>query len=209
MTIGQVTISAADWIASRVSDRIALVAAGHKAQLAQQANGQAIQPTEENIGAQLDRRERERAMLAAQESYKRVAQRIKSRLANPLSSEETIKAPAATASERAQLIESLRDSPKLMTTVIAAEQKAEAASSANSTATRLDAVFGLTETEQKKAEDRQAASVGEKEKEAAIEAEIRVAIAREQALETRGTTPVFEKGLWDDLFVAEELAQEA
>ena len=76
MTIGQVTISAADWIASRVSDRMALVAAGQRANLAQQTGSAAIPPSDENTGAQLDRRERERAALAAQESYRRVAQRI-------------------------------------------------------------------------------------------------------------------------------------
>lgn len=208
MTIGQVTISAADWLASRVSDRMALVVAGQRAHLAQQTGSTAIQPSDENTGAQLDRRERERSMLAAQESYKRVAQRIKSRLANPLPPTEHPAQPR-TAVERTALIESLRDSPKLATTVIAAETRAEALSTSNAAQSRPDAIFGLAETEQKKAEDRQAASVDEKEKEAAIEADIRVAMAREQALATRNTTPLFEKGLWDDLFIAEELAQEA
>lgn len=207
MTIGQVTISAADWLASRVSDRMALVVAGQKSTLTQQTGSNAIEPAEENAGAQLDRRERERSMLAAQESYKRVAQRIKSRLANPLPPADQ---PGQTrsAAERMAMIESLKDSPKLAATVIAAEQTADKPAPANTPQTRLDAMFGLTETERKKAQDRQAASVDEKEKEAAIDAEIRATIAREQALETRNATPVFEKGLWDDLFVAEDLAED-
>lgn len=205
MTIGQVTISAADWIASRVSDRIALVAAGHKAQLAQQANGQAIQPTEENIGAQLDRRERERAMLAAQESYKRVAQRIKSRLANPLPPEGEGARPERTSAERAALIEGQRGSSKLATSVIAAENRAEAPSPAN-IQPRLEAMFGLAEGEAKKAEDRQAASVDEKEKGAAREIQIEMVFDEQADLEARSDA-AFKKGLWDDLFAAEKRAE--
>jgi hypothetical protein len=208
MTIGQITISAADWLASRVSDRIALVVAGQTTDLAQQLGSKAVQPPEENIGALLDRRERERSIHAAQESYKRVAQRIKSRLATPLTPPDPQAIPRS-AAERAAMIESLRNSPKLATTIIAAEQKAETPSTSSSASSRPDALFGLAETDQKKAEDRQAASVDEKEKEATLGDMIRTTINREDAIVASGTTPLFEKGLWDDLFVAENLTQEA
>lgn len=125
MAIGQVTISAADWLASRVSDRMALMAAGQKSHLVQQAAA-AVEPADENTGALLDRRERERALLAAQDSYKRVAQRIKSRLANPLPPAEDARPRSTASSERAALIESLRDNPRLAATLIAAEQEDEA-----------------------------------------------------------------------------------
>ena len=203
MTIGQVTISAADWIASRVSDRMALVAAGQRANLAQQTGSAAIPPSDENTGAQLDRRERERAALAAQESYKRVAQRIKARLANPLPPPEDAR-PAAGG---AVTTESLRGTAKFLATIIASEQKAEATGQPTASA-RPDPIFGLVEGEAKKAEDRQAASVAEKEKEAVKDAQIRIALERERALEALNRTPLFEKGLWDDLFVADELANE-
>lgn len=199
MTIGQVTISAADWLASRVSDRMALVVAGQKSALTQQTGSTAIEPGEENAGAQLDRRQRERSILAAQESYKRVAQRIKSRLANPIPptspSDQT-----RSSSERTAILEGLERSPKLAATLIAAEQ-AEKTGPANSSPIRLDALFGIAEPEQKKAEDRQAASVEERENAAAIGAEREA----EEAREPRDTTPVFQKGLWDDLFVANDL----
>lgn len=205
MTIGQVTISAADWLASRVSDRMALVVAGQRTNLAQQTGSTAVQPTEENTGAQLDRRERERSILAAQESYKRVAQRIKARLANPLPTIDQAEQPRS-AAERAAMIESLRDSPKLATTVIAAEQKAEGTAPANAGHTRPDAIFGLAEPFSKKAQDRQAASVDEKEKEAGVEADDLADAVHKEAFKTSDTAPIFEKGLWDDLFVAEDLA---
>ncbi|WP_196260633.1 hypothetical protein [Pelagibacterium limicola] len=195
MTIGQITISAADWLASRVSDRIALVVAGQKTDLSQQAGGKAVAPVEENIGAQLDRRERERSLLAAQESYKRVAQRIKSRLTNPLPPAQEQPAQPKTAAERAIFVESLRKSPKLAATVIAAEQKAETSSGTNA---RPDALFGLTEPDLKKAGDRQAASVDEKEKEANEDGTRK---PRERGL--TGLTDeaaVFRSGIWDDLF---------
>lgn len=203
MTIGQVTISAADWIASRVSDRMALVAAGQRANLAQQTGSAAIQPSDENTGAQLDRRERERAALAAQESYKRVAQRIKARLANPLPPPEN----AGPAAGRAVTTDALRGTAKFLATVIASEQKSEAPGQPGAASPRSDPLFGLVEGEPKKAEDRQAASVAEKEKEAIKEAQIRIALERERALEALNRTPLFEKGLWDDLFVADELAE--
>ncbi|WP_116652740.1 hypothetical protein [Pelagibacterium sediminicola] len=201
MTIGQVTISAADWIASRVSDRMALVAAGQRASLAQQTGSAAIQPSDENTGAQLDRRERERAALAAQESYKRVAQRIKARLANPLPPPED----ARPATGRAVPTDALRGTAKFLATVIASEQKSEAPGQPGAAPSRSDPRFGLVEGEPKKAKDRQAASVAEKE--AVKEAQIRIALERERALEALNQTPLFETGLWDDLFVADELAE--
>lgn len=208
MTIGQVTISAADWIASRVSDRMALMAAGQKNHLMQQAGAIAVEPSDENTGAQMDRRERDRAMLAAQESYKRVAQRIKSRLANPLPPEGATKIPAEPTTGDV-LNTAMREAPRLTIQIQTGEQKAEAPAPTGAAMARPEIVFGLVETQEKKAQDRQVASVGEKEKETVKDVLARKDIDRETDLTAQGTNTALRTGLWEDLFVTQTLSQDA
>lgn len=204
MTIGQVTISAADWLASRVSDRMALVLAGQQSNLVQQTGSKAVQPPEENARAQMERRERERAALAAQESYARVAARIKSRLASRTETEE--QRPGAlprTDAERNAILESVKDSPRLLTSIIASEQKADSQQAQQQTSQRAEPLFGLAEADQKKTGAENAKEKRE-ENDAILRAdEHRWARARADA------DPVFEKGLWDDLFEDGEIRDTA
>lgn len=199
MTIGRVTISAADWLASRVSDRMALVTAGQKNNLVQQGGGVSVQPAEEDVGAQLDRRQRERSNLAAQESYKRVAARIKSRLANPPNPREAIDPTTLRAAQdRDVAFEALRESPRIAATLIAAEQRAEAQQS-NTQATRPEPLFALVDTGQKKTQP-----TGEENARAANET-IAADSALERQVHERARIATLrdhdEPGLWDDLFV--------
>lgn len=204
MAIGQVTISAADWIASRVSDRMALALAGQQSTLAQQGGGKSIQPVEDNAGSHMERRERERAALAAQESYARVAARIKSRLASRIDAQEQRPgAPAQTPADRNAILESVKDNPKLVTSIIASEQKSEsqqAQQPQQAGQQRPEPLFGLAEADQKKTDAEDA-----KKERAEKDAILRADEERRERRRAEDAEPLFEKGLWDDLFYAREI----
>lgn len=211
MTIGQVTISAADWLASRVSDRMALVAAQQRTDLTQQMAGKAVPPADEDAGAQLERRQRERSAQVAQESYRRIAARIKSRLASaPEHSLAVDPGSIRNDAGRAAMLENFRESPRIVASLIAADQKIESIQpvSQNQFGQRLDPLFAPVEAGLKKA--RAAQSVSPESAAANVEADAAANAQREQEDERARKTqdvqePVFEKGLWDDLFVADRL----
>jgi len=118
MTIGQITISAADWMASKVSDRMELLAIA--AQQSADEPDAVIAASESGKGnTDSEHRNRDRSILAAQENYKRVAARIKARLSAPDDTESKVKTAESEDATRASAIASLEKSPSLAAALMA------------------------------------------------------------------------------------------
>ncbi|WP_404401741.1 hypothetical protein [Pelagibacterium halotolerans] len=201
MAIGQITISAADWLAARVTDRLAItVAASRMDEAAQLGGNVAVTPSEEDGQSQLDQRRQQRSILAAQESYRRVAARIKSRLANRTETEPAGSSESAgDANGRAKLLEGLRDNPKLAATLIAGDASE---AKADKPATPADTAFMSPDTDQ---EQRLEAATGQDSEDADnAGTEKADPLSTWEAAEARADAiaadAVFRKGLWADLF---------
>ncbi len=120
MTIGQITISAADWMASKVSDRMELLAIAAQQTAAEPGAGAVTAASETGKGnTGNEHRDRERSILAAQENYKRVAARIKARLSAPEETESRTNAREIEDQTRKTVIASLEKSPSLAAALMA------------------------------------------------------------------------------------------
>lgn len=115
MAIGQITISAADWLAARVTDRLALMTASSRIEdLSQSNSGTAVAPPEDSGESGLE--QRQHSLLAAQDSYRKVAARIKARLADTPPAD-----PPTDTGGRDTAFEAMGGNAKLLATLIAAD----------------------------------------------------------------------------------------
>ena len=189
MTIGQVTISAADWLASRVTDRVALMAAGQRTVLSQQAGSEPVQPAQEDVGAQMERRQRERAILTAQENYRRVAERIKARLReNGAADPATAARPKEGDATQPRAKEAALDPVRSAAVLTRSAQADEAVRTG--LPGRPEPVMGMIELEQKKTSE---------------------ALAKKDASDAASAADrddddrlVFTRGRWADLFAVDD-----
>ncbi|MCD7061258.1 hypothetical protein [Pelagibacterium xiamenense] len=208
MAIGQVTISAADWIAARVTDRMAIMAAASRIDEQSQLSGNiAVPPTEENAQSQLDQRRRQHSLLAAQESYRRVAARIKARLASrPQSETVRVEDALRPSAERARLLEVMRDNPKLLTTLIAGTADTNQTQPAK-TAARVDAVpapFGAGQTKPFEPPPAQESTTAQNTPDGGPDSTDTLTVweTAEARADAIAADTALRKGLWADLFEA-------